>query len=113
MENKRYIKKFKESLIKDYSQKELGSGDFAIIIHDNKQLHSKCRISYYDKHGSGISIFHDGLFEIKRGNIMIVNGKNFIMIEYDKIKNIEYKKDGTYFIDIHLHNGLLATVDFL
>ena len=59
-----------------------------------------------------MSIYVTGLFSIKRGNIFIsMGGKSFIMLESSKIDRVELKKDGTYFYEVFLKNGLNVTID--
>jgi len=110
---KKYSKIFKEGVIKTYSdKKEIQYGSFITDMHDDNRINKKSHGMYFDNLNSGLSLSLEGSFEILKGAVIIKEGKNYIAVDLKHVKEIDYGKDGTYYLILKLNNSLTFSIDF-
>jgi hypothetical protein len=113
----RYKRIFKEEEILSFDARQIHSGDFTIWCKENNLFEKYCILSYYDINKDGITIYHDGYFDIIRGGIFIKSKieKYFMIFDSNKIKKISIIKDGTTtgntILELYLVNGVTAVID--
>jgi hypothetical protein len=113
----RYKRIFKEEEILSFDTRQIYSGDFTIWCEENTLFEKYCIVSYYDINKDGITIYHDGYFNMVRGSIFIKSKieKYFMSFAGSKIKKISIIKDstttGNTVLELHLTNGLTTVID--
>lgn len=106
--------------VKLLNEESIMFGEFDIIRNPDlvdavyKHIGQEARVYHIYDNDSGLRVMSNGIFNIRRGDIMVQKEDlDYFIIESDKIDMVDYRVDnGEYFIEVYMVDGYRIPIDF-